>query len=240
MEIIRLKNYQSLSDFTAGKIAEAIKHNPSLVLCMASGDTPKLTCELLVEKLKEGKIDYSKITFIGLDEWIGLPPTNTGSCYYFFQKKLIEPLQLASSQYFLFDVLQEDLKNECEKMDKVIVGKRIDIMVVGIGMNGHIGFNEPGTSFVKPCHVIELEESTKAVGQKYFDGPVELSKGITVGLDHLMSAKSVFLIANGIRKAGVIKTTIEGPLTENFPASIMQQHANGFVVIDEEAGSLLS
>ena len=240
MKVIRQKNYQVLSEFMATEIANAIKVNPSLVLCMASGDTPKLTAELLEKKIQSEKIDHSKIKFIGLDEWVGLPPTNTGSCHYFFQKKLIEPLQLKSSQYFLFDALSDDLDNECDKMDGVISENRIDIMVVGIGMNGHIGFNEPGTSFQNQCHVIELDESTKAVGQKYFNGPVELNKGITVGFDHLMNARKVFLIANGIKKAEVIKKAVEGPIIESFPASIMQQHADSYIVIDEEAATLLS
>ena len=240
MELIVLKNYQHLSEFVADEILKEIRFNPSLVLCMASGDTPKLTCDLLVQKLKDESVDYSNITFIGLDEWVGLPPTNTGSCHYFFQKKLIEPLALKRSQYFLFDALSKDLDNECAMMDKVIAERRIDIMVVGIGINGHIGFNEPGTSFANQCHVAELDESTKQVGQKYFHGPVELSKGITIGFAHLMNAKTVFLIANGTKKAEVIKNTIEGPVTESFPASIMQKHANGFVIIDEEAGNLIN
>lgn len=241
MKLKRFKNYQDLSDFAAVDIANSIKNNPSLVLCLASGDTPKLTVELLVKKLKNDNVDYSKITFIGLDEWVGLPSTNTGSCHYFFQNKLIGSLQLKPSQYFLFDALADDLENECVKMDKFINEKNgIDIMVVGIGMNGHIGFNEPGTSFSNLSHVIELDEITRSVGQKYFNEKVELGKGITIGFKHLLNAKKVFLIANGSKKAEVIKKTVEGPVTENFPASIMQQHENGFILIDEEAASLLS
>lgn len=126
-------------------------------------------------------------------------------------------------------------------MDEHIAAKGgIDLMIVGIGMNGHIGFNEPGTSFSSLSHVAELEEITKSVGQKkYFDEPVELSKGITIGLGHLMNTKKVLLIANGVKKAEVIQKTVVGPVTESFPASIMQQHKDGYVLIDEEAGSLL-
>ncbi len=240
MQIIRFKNYEELSDHTAKFVVDAIKNKPNLVLCMASGSTPALTCDLLVQKVKDEQVDYSKFTFLGLDEWVGLPPTNTGSCHYFFHKKIFEPLQLSSSQYFLFNAMADDLKNECFKMDKVIADKGgIDIMIVGIGMNGHIGFNEPGTSFAALSHVAELEEITKSVGQKYFDGPVKLGKGITIGFGHLMNTKKVFLMANSSKKAEVIKKAIEGPVTENFPASIMQKHANGFVLIDEGAGSLL-
>ena len=241
MKLKRFKNYQELSEFAAGDIANSIKNKPSLVLCMASGETPKLTVESLVKKLKEERIDHSRITFIGLDEWVGLPPSTTGSCHYFFQNKLIGPLQLKPSQYFLFDGMAGDLKNECEKMDKFIDEKNgIDIMLVGIGMNGHVGFNEPGASFSNLSHVIELDEITKSVGQKYFTEKMELGKGITIGFKHLLNARKVFLMANGSKKAEVIKKTIEGPVTESFPASIMQKHDNGFVLIDDEAASLLS
>src|SRR6187401_1160295 len=240
MQILSFKNYEQLSGYVAGVIAGSIKNKSDLVLCMASGSTPALTCDLLVQKVKDEQVDYSKFTFLGLDEWVGLPPTNTGSCYYFFHKKIFESLQLSSSQYFLFNALADDLKSECSKMDKVIAEKGgIDIMIVGIGMNGHIGFNEPGTSFAALSHVAELDEITKSVGQKYFDGPVKLEKGITIGFGHLMNTKKVFLMANGSKKSEVIKKTIEGPVTENFPASIMQKHANGFILIDAEASSLL-
>lgn len=241
MKVLSFKNYQLLSDFAANEIAVSIKNNPSLVLCLASGDTPKLTVELLVQKLTDEKIDHSSITFIGLDEWVNLPPTNTGSCHYFFKNKLIDPLQLKPSQYFLFNALATDLQNECLKMDQFIKERNgIDIMLVGIGMNGHIGFNEPGSSFDNLSHVINLDEITKSVGKKYFTEQVQLTKGITLGFRHLLNTKKVFLMANGLKKAEVIKKTVEGPVVEDFPASIMQNHGNGFVIIDEEAASLLS
>ena len=240
MKTIRFKNYQDLSAYTAGEIADAIKKKPSLLLCLASGHTPALTAKLLVKKLLDEKIEYSQMTFLGLDEWVGLPPANEGSCHYFFKTKLFEPLQLNPSQYFLFDAMADDLKAECKKMDAIISEKGgIDVMLVGIGMNGHIGFNEPGTSFTSLSHVIELDDTTKSVGQKYFKEQTVLHKGITIGLGHLMNAKKVFLMADGNRKAEVIKKTVEGEVSESFPASIMQRHANGFVVVDEDAASLL-
>ena len=193
MQILRFKNYEQLSGYMADFIVDSIKDKRELVLCMASGSTPALTCDLLVQKLKEEQVDHSKFTFLGLDEWVGLPPSNNGSCHYFFHKKIFEPLQLSSSQYFLFNALADDQKGECSKMDKVIADKGgIDIMIVGIGMNGHIGFNEPGTSFEALSHIAELEEITKSVGQKYFDGPVKLGKGITIGFGHLMNTKKFF------------------------------------------------
>ena len=115
----------------------------------------------------------------------------------------------------------------------------IDLMIVGIGMNGHIGFNEPGVSFDNYSHVIDLDDTTVSVGQKYFKTAVSLQKGITLGLKHLQESKKVLLLANGTKKAGVIKKTVEGEITSSFPASIMQTHSNGFVIVDEEASSLL-
>ncbi|MBN8673860.1 MAG: glucosamine-6-phosphate deaminase [Chitinophagales bacterium] len=241
MQVLSFSDYHNLSDFAASQIAFAIKNNPSLTLCMASGHTPSLTCDLLVKKLKEENIDYSSLHFLGLDEWAGLPPANEGSCHYFFQTKLFGPLQLDASQYFLFDAMADDLVNECNKMDEHIkkIGG-IDMMLVGIGMNGHIGFNEPGTPFNSFCHVARLDETTKTVGQKYFTEKMELTKGITIGLRHLLAAKKALLQANGIKKATVIQQAVEGLVTETFPASIMQQHTNGFILVDEEAGSFLN
>lgn len=235
MTVTVFENYTELSVQAASLIADALKADPSLTLCMASGHTPALTCELLVKKIREENINYSGLRFIGLDEWVGLRPDNPGSCHYFFQTKLIGPLQLNPSQYFLFDALATDLTAESQKMDAVIAEKGIDLMVVGIGMNGHIGFNEPGISFDLPCHVTELEEMTKQVGQKYFVGETTLGKGITIGLKHFMSASSVLLMANGAKKAEVIQKALKGPVSEQFPGSIIQLHKNALVLLDDEA-----
>lgn len=240
MEVKIFKDYYALSAYAAGEIASAIQQNPSLSLCMASGHTPALTCELLVKKLISEKIDCSSINFIGLDEWLGLSPANEGSCHYFFKTKIFEPLGLSPAQYHLFDALASDPENGCKKMNAIIEAKGIDCMLVGIGMNGHIGFNEPGTPFDAGCHIAPLDETTKSVGQKYFKEEMILNRGITTGLKQLLQAKKVWLIANGIKKAAVIQQAAEGPVSENFPASIMQLHSNGFIIADEEAASLLN
>ena len=126
-------------------------------------------------------------------------------------------------------------------MDEIIFkNSGIDLMIVGIGMNGHIGFNEPGVSFNNYAHVIDLDETTITVGQKYFKTPVAIQKGITLGLKHLLESKKVLLLANGNKKASVIKKTVEEEVTNLFPASIMQTHLNGFVMVDEEAAALLN
>jgi glucosamine-6-phosphate isomerase len=230
-----------LSEYAADRMLQLLKETPKAVICLASGDSPKLTCELFVKKVKEKKIDISKFFFVGLDEWVGLSPNTKGSCRNDFEKRIIKPLSLSSSQYHFFNGQAENLIHECVLMDKIINDKGgIDLMIVGIGMNGHIGFNEPGVNFNLLSHVIKLDETTVSVGQKYFKEKVVLQQGITLGLAHLLNAKTVFLLANGERKATVIKKAAEGAITNSFPASIMQQHANGFIMVDEDAASLLN
>ncbi len=241
MQVKIFKDYQHLSEAASNVMIDTIKQNPHAVLCLASGDTPRLTCRLFVEKITEDNVDLSKVTFIGLDEWVGIPVENEGSCHYFFQHELFQQLALQQRQIHLFDALSNNLANQCARMDNIIREKGgIDLMVVGIGMNGHIGFNEPGVSFDNYSHVIDLDETTISVGQKYFSAAAILHKGITIGLKHLTESKEVILLANGAKKAEVIKSTVEGVLTNAFPASIMQTHTNGIVMIDEEAAQSLT
>lgn len=241
MDVKIFDSYETLSAYAAAEWTKLIKEKPGAVVCVASGDSPKLACKLFCKQVKEENIDVSKFLFVGLDEWVGLSPATFGSCHNDFQKRLIQPLGLSPSQYHLFDAMSSDLLNECLIMDKVIAGKGgIDLMIVGIGMNGHIGFNEPGVDFSLLSHVIDLDETTVTVGKKYFKEEVVLKKGITLGLAHLMNAERVFLLANGKRKAEVIKKAVEGEVTNQFPASIMQQHENGFIVIDKDAASLFN
>lgn len=240
MDVKIFDSYEKLSAHTAAEWAKLIQKKPGAVVCVASGDSPKLACELFCRQVKQESFDVSKFFFVGLDEWVGLSPETFGSCHNDFQKRLIQPLELSASQYHLFDAMSSDLPGECSKMDKVIAERDgIDLMIVGIGMNGHIGFNEPGVDFKLLSHAIELDETTVTVGQKYFKEEVVLQKGVTLGLQHLMNAKKVFLLANGERKAAVVKKAVEGEVTNKFPASIMQQHESGFILIDKEAASEL-
>lgn len=233
-------NYNELSAHAAGEIVDLVKRKPDAVLCLAAGDTPRLTYEMVAKKAGAQKVDFSKVTFIGLDEWVGIPPENEGSCHYFLYKNLFTPLQISATQIHLFNALTDDLAAACKKMDTTILqAGSIDLMLVGIGMNGHIGFNEPGVAFDLYSHVIDLDENTQQVGQKYFREAMPLRKGVTLGLQHFLEADTAILIANGIKKSGVIQKAVHGPLTNELPASIIQKHRNGLVMVDEEAASLI-
>lgn len=234
-------NEHELAKEVAAEIFHVIKEKPTAVICLASGNSPKSSCEQFVNMAISNNLDTSRFFFIGLDEWVGVAPAMRGSCHYDFQERIFNPLNIPSSQYHLFDALALDLEEECDNMDKVIAEKGgIDLMVVGIGMNGHIGFNEPGTKFELRSHVVPLDPITSSVGQKYFDQQMKLEKGVTLGFEHLLKSKRVLLIANGHSKAEVIRTAIEGSVSIDFPASVMQLHSNGAIMVDKAAAALLS
>ncbi|HRP55097.1 glucosamine-6-phosphate deaminase [Agriterribacter sp.] len=240
MQLIVFKDHHDLSQQAAEEIIELVKRKPGAVLCLASGSTPLLTCELLVQKARAENIDLSSCTFIGLDEWVGIPPENEGSCAYFFHNQVFKHLNFSSSHIYLFNALSDSPQQECKEMDNVIFENGgIDLMLVGVGMNGHIGFNEPGISFDLYAHVAELDETTTSVGQKYFKEATELHQGITLGLKHLLESKKVLLLANGSKKAAVIQKALEGEITNRLPASIIRRHPNSTVMIDEEAAAML-
>ena len=241
MQLNIYDSYETLSFHVADQIIALVSQKPDAVLCFASGDTPKLAYASMREKAMNDRVDFRRCTFIGLDEWEGIPPDNEGSCHYFLQQNIFKPLNIAHYCIHLFDALAADIEDECRKMDTLVSAKDgIDLMIVGIGMNGHIGFNEPSESFNQYSHVVDLDEATKAVGQKYFRQRTELTRGITLGLHHVLQAKKVILIANGLKKADIIRKALEEDVTPYLPASIIRNHANGWVMIDDEAASSLN
>lgn len=240
MQLIKFETHDQASEWIADQIISELTKKPNFVLCMASGDTPSKVCEYLVSKLKETKTDYSKMFFLGLDEWYGIDPADSGSCAYSFYQRIINPLSLQSNQYHFFNALSDDPSAECKKMDDLIEEKGgIDFILVGVGMNGHIGFNEPGTAFHTKSHIIELEEITKNVGQKYFREAKILERGITIGLGHLLNSKTAIVQANGMKKAEIIRRTVNEDIKESLPSTVIRKHTNGYLVLDREAAALI-
>jgi glucosamine-6-phosphate isomerase len=240
MELKIYEDHTALSAAAANEIIGLLKARPDAVICMASGETPRLTCQMVVEQARKEQTDLRRCTFVGLDEWVGIPPSNTGSCNYFFHHELITALRFSPAQVLLFDAMADDLQAECKKMDEAIADKGgIDLMIVGIGMNGHIGFNEPGVDQQLGSHVADLEETTISVGQKYFQGETRLTKGITLGFKHLKNARKVWMLANGKKKADVVSAAINGPVSPAFPASIFQTLNNAVIAVDKEAAGKL-
>ncbi|HLG38535.1 MAG TPA: glucosamine-6-phosphate deaminase [Chitinophagaceae bacterium] len=239
MELKIYSDYNNLSAAAADMIIDCVKTKPDALLCFATGDTPKLAYQLVAEKAIKDKVDFSRSFIIGLDEWMGIPPDNTGSCHWFLHVYLFKPLNIDPSQIHLFNAFAKNEEAECKKMNKLIAVNGIDLMVVGVGMNGHIGFNEPGTDINSLAHVATLDETTVTVGQKYFKDKVSIGKGITVGLKQVMQTEKLLMMANGKKKAPVIKRAVEENVSNIFPATLIQQHKNAFLMIDDEAASEL-
>ncbi|MCU0324442.1 MAG: 6-phosphogluconolactonase [Spirosomaceae bacterium] len=238
MDLKIFEDNNQLSTFTAEFIINYVKQNPKSVIVVPSGDSPKLTFQKIVE-LSDSSI-FDDATIIGLDEWVGISPENEGSCGNFIRKFLVEPLNNRKLQTYFFNQLAENLELECEKMNQVIESKGgIDIMLVGIGLNGHIGLNEPKTDWNLYAHLSELAEMTITVGQKYFTESTDLKYGITLGLKHLQESKHPILIANGAIKAEIISDTINGTVSIENPSTIFQTIPHSHVWLDASAASML-
>ena len=240
MTLHQFPDYNTLSQYAAEHIAAIINQKPDALLCLASGDTPIETYRQFVALVEAQRVDVSQCTFVGLDEWVGFGPEDAGSCSYYVFRDLFTPLNLRPEQVHVFDAKATDLAAECSRMDALIDSRGgLDLLLVGMGMNGHIALNEPGTSFTLGCHVVELAESTKTVGQKYFEKETTLNQGITLGLRHLTEAHEVILLVSGAKKAPMLHEALTGPITEQIPASILQTKPAAQIWLDEAAGSLL-
>jgi glucosamine-6-phosphate isomerase len=195
----------------------------------------------LVDMAQNNKVDFSATHFVGLDEWVGMDKNDEGSCFYTMYQKLFIPLKLTDNQIHCFNAKSNDLENECNKIDKLIERNNgLDFILLGIGTNGHLAMNEPGTPFETGCHISQLAESTIATGQKYFKSATPLSKGITIGLKQIAEAKEIILMANGTKKAEIIKQTVNSNLDILLPSSLLKTLPNTTILVDSEAGSLLT
>lgn len=236
------KNYDEMSQAVANQIIDYINKKPESLLCLAGGDTPLKTYEYLVKAAESNKVDFSKAKFVSLDEWVGLGSSTKGSCVETLYTHLYDKLPInIEKQVCFFDGLTDDLEKECNRVDKFIADSNgIDVCLLGIGMNGHLGFNEPNVDPELQCAVIPLDPVTKTVGAKYFDEEVNVTAGITVGLKHLLESKDLILIANAEKKAEIVKKTIEGEITIEVPSSMARKNENSSIYIDEEAASKLN
>jgi glucosamine-6-phosphate isomerase len=231
-------DYETLSRATADLIKDYITNKPASLVCIASGHTPVGVFQNLIKDVQSGKLDISKCVFLSLDEWVGIDPTDSGSCLSMLRRDFFEPLSVPDSQVEYFNVVTTDLEKECERINNLIERKGgLDIMLVGVGTNGHIGMNEPGTSFNSYAHVGDLAEETKTVGQKYFSKKTMLTKGMTLGLRHLQEAKLPIVMAGGEKKSAIIEKAFSQKPTEQIPVTLVHLISQGYVMLDKEAAS---
>lgn len=240
MKQIIFKDYQELSVKTAEQIAAIILEKPGALLCFPAGDTSIGTFNQLIALNKAGEISFKQSKIVGLDEWANLGKMKNENCYSFMKKHLFDHIDFSPSNLCFFDGESSDLEKECKITDNFIQENGpIDMMLLGVGMNGHLGLNEPGTSFDLYSHIVNLDSVTKDIGKKYFTGDVNLTGGISLGIKYVMEAKTVILQLNGVKKAKVVKHLIDSKISTEFPASVIKSHPNAFLLLDKEASKYI-
>lgn len=239
MKIIRTKNYEEMSEEAAKIFLEVISKKADAVLGLATGSTPVGMYKLFTKWNKEGKMDFSKVSTVNLDEYVGLPGTHDQSYRYFMNDNLFDHVNIDKSKTNVPNGMAEDLQNECKRYDDVIKSKgQVDIQLLGLGQNGHIGFNEPSDAFSDGTNVVILTESTREANKRFFKSIDEVpKKAITMGLGSILHAKKVVMVANGKAKADAVAAMVNGPISPKCPASILRYHDDFILVVDEEAAS---
>ncbi|MCL2086199.1 MAG: glucosamine-6-phosphate deaminase [Oscillospiraceae bacterium] len=233
MNFIKVKDYNALSVHAAEIICAQVNSKPNSVLGLATGSTPIGAYEQIREMYKRGEVDFSAVKTINLDEYVGLSPENAQSYRYFMNNQLFNGINIAKENTHLPDGMSNTVDDECARYERLIdsLGP-IDLQLLGIGNNGHIGFNEPGDFFIKECHCTQLAAKTIEANSRFFDTIDEVpKKAITVGMGTVMAAKKVLLIAAGKEKAEIINKALTGKITPQVPASILQFHADLTVVV---------
>ena len=242
MIIYEAKDYKDMSRKAANIISAQIIMKPNCVLGLATGSTPIGTYDQLVEWYHKGDLDFSKVTSVNLDEYRGLEKSNDQSYDYFMHEHLFDKVNIHPENVNLPDGMAEDAEKECKRYEELIRSLGgVDLQLLGLGHNGHIGFNEPGAAFEKETHCVNLTERTIEANKRFFASADDVPKqAFTMGIKTIMQAKKILVIASGEDKAEILKEAFFGPVTPAVPASILQLHNNVIVVGDQAVLSKLT
>lgn len=242
MRIYETMDYQDMSRKAANIISAQVIANPSCVLGLATGSSPIGTYLQLVEWYKKGDLDFSEVRTVNLDEYKDLSSEDENSYHYFMKKNLFDHINISSEFTNFPDGLAANSEEECSRYDEVIQSLGgIDLQLLGIGHNGHIGFNEPGASFEKSTHVVALAESTIQANSRLFKSLEQVpTHAYTMGIKSIMQSKKILLIISGSDKAEIIRDAFMGPITPALPASILQLHPDVTLVGDKVSLALLT
>ena len=241
MKVYIGKNYDEMSRIAANVLSAQVMMKPDCVLGLATGSTPIGTYKVLIERCANGDLDFSQVKSINLDEYVGLSGEHDQSYRYFMNNNLFNNINIDKANTNVPNGLAEDVDAECERYNNVIntLGP-IDIQVLGMGHNGHIGFNEPDDHFPLETHKVDLAQSTIDANARFFASADEVPRqALTMGIKTIMQAKKVLVVVSGKDKAEIVKKAFTGPVTPEVPASILQMHSDVILVADEAAASLL-
>ena len=237
MKIIKARDYADMSSKAANIIAAQVIMKPNCVLGLATGSTPIGTYEKLVEWYQKSDLDFREVKTINLDEYKGLTKDNNQSYYYFMYENLFKHINILLENTHIPDGSNENAEEECKKYSRLIksIGG-IDLQLLGLGFNGHIGFNEPGEAFEKTCHCVKLTDSTIQANSRFFARMEDVPRyAYTMGIKEIMHAKKILLLVSGEEKADIVYQVVKGPVLPNVPASILQLHNDVTLVADKGA-----
>ena len=237
MKIYKAKDYKDMSRKAANIISAQVIMKPNCVLGLATGSTPIGTYDQLVEWYNKGDLDFSEVTTVNLDEYKGLPRTNDQSYYYFMHQHLFDRVNIDPERTNVPNGMEPDVERECGRYEELIRSLGgVDLQLLGLGHNGHIGFKEPGEAFEKETHCVDLTESTIEANKRFFASADDVPKqAYTMGIKTIMQAKKILIVVNGENKADIVERAFFGPVTPEVPASILQLHNDVTLVGDEEA-----
>jgi glucosamine-6-phosphate deaminase len=237
MKIIEVKNYQAMSQYGAHFIIDKVLANPAVKLGLATGSTPEGVYQNIIDDHRKNGTSYQNVTTFNLDEYIGLEATDHNSYRHYMDNKLFDHIDIPKSQTFVPIGTGKDLRMECERYENQLEKhKGIDLQILGIGSNGHIGFNEPDTSFQAPTHIVDLAQSTREANARFFEHIEDVPKqAITMGIATIMKSKEILLLVSGEAKQEALYQLLHGEVTESFPASILKTHSCVTIIADEKA-----
>lgn len=237
MKIYKTKNYDGMSRKAANIISAQIILKPDSVLGLATGSTPLGLYRQLAEWCDRGDLDFSQVTTVNLDEYKGLSKEDPQSYYYFMHENLFKKINIDRNKTFLPDGMEADSDKACAQYNEILssVGA-VDIQLLGLGHNGHIGFNEPGSIFEKETHCVTLTDQTIQANRRFFESEEDVPRqAYTMGIKTIMSARQILVVVSGADKADIVKKAFFGPITPQVPASVLQLHPNVTLVADEAA-----
>lgn len=241
MKIIAAKDYTDLSRKAANIISALVIMKPDAVLGMATGSTPLGAYSQLIQWYEKGDLDFSKVIIVNLDEYLGLSGNHDQSYSYFMNHNFFDHVNIKKENTYIPNGLAEDPYEECRHYNRIIKNLGgIDLQLLGIGSNGHIGFNEPGAVFKRETHLVKLTDSTRQSNARFFSSVNEVpTHALTMGIRNIMLAKKILLLATGEQKAQALYSSFFGPVTPGMPASILQLHNDCIVIADESALSVI-
>ena len=240
MEIIIAKDYDEVCDIAAERIIGVVKNNPCATLGLATGSTQLGVYSRLVSAYKRGELSFKKCSSFNLDEYVGVGETDPHGYAYYMREKLFDNIDIDLSNTHLPCGTANDTAAECDRYTKLLANHRRDLQLLGLGSDGHIAFNEPGTPFDLHTHVAELAESTVKDNSRLFENPADVPRyAITMGIADIVDADRILILACGANKANAVYGMIKGKVDESMPASVLQRHDNVTVILDKEAAKLL-